>query len=481
MMTRNGVFADRALNFAFWSSLVLSGIAVGAAIAWCPPLVPLALVGSLAVFVTAFMLPEALIILLLAPTPFYILWQAGGLSPVEAAYVVTFGITLFAWMLQRFLRGYRGDRVQSVNSPVRSPILALLLLAFLGATHAELRGKPFQWWASDLNIILGYAIYFVVAGVYTTPKKFQRLLNWMYIISALSLARALYTRLNDGGIFYSEFGSVVPHLSQGSSYTLITFAITVTILFKITHKHKEYSKYLILAGAFGAQQILAGNRSRWMACIGMLGLLFLVVPAYRKYRFVKLGSIIAFSFGLWYLIGITIPVENGFLQAPVVLTDRFASVFEGTQQPTVKTRLSEWDAVLELANRHPVIGNGLGNQFMYLGYDSLRPNWRKTRFVHNSFYWYYLTLGALGIAVLLWLCVAGFVFGISLSKRFEDPYWRGVALGLTMAFVAIVGDSFLGSALSEPGRTIWVGTILGLLAALNQMQHRINGHAEESA
>ncbi|BDC50452.1 hypothetical protein F183_A27680 [Bryobacterales bacterium F-183] len=136
-----------------------------------------------------------------------------------------------------------------------------------------------------------------------------------------------------------------------------------------------------------------------------------------------------------------------------------------TQAGSIDTRMQENEVALQLIQRSPLIGNGLGFRF-----DTSGLYYQKTRvgYVHNSYLYLLMDFGLFG---LLYIAMP-FVALYKLTPSSLGDY-RHHAIGLILALAGLM----IFSAGFAMARLIQFNVILGVLLALLEVLKRDRGLA----
>jgi O-antigen ligase len=115
-------------------------------------------------------------------------------------------------------------------------------------------------------------------------------------------------------------------------------------------------------------------------------------------------------------------------------------------------RLNYWKETWEIIKIHPLIGAGLGNfNLVY------------SRYAHNSYLQFFAETGMLGIAGLLWLVYAVFIYG--LKRSFKDNKNDCLTLWLLLAGSVFLLDNLTSFSFFLPEVSLIWWVILGCILA----------------
>lgn len=451
--------------------LALIGLVIGGSLVFLPFPTNGVVIFALFVLFLSVVSPVGVILFLLGMTPFRILWLGGGIAPLELLYSLTFLWLLGFSFLKEFLQN-PAHRSAVWEMPLSLPIVSMGLVGFWGTVVAIFRGHPFSHWTSDLNFILFFWLYFVMAIHFHGKKEIYKILWPTLWITAGVIVWGVVFRIRTDGIVKGITPGFPRAMAFGS-----TFFILSLCLFLFSERGSLRRKgFFLLSLFFGLHQFLSFVRVAWIAQIGTVGFLLRVLPISERQRLFKWtgGAFIVLS--LVFIFSWITPTENVFLKMPVYLTDRFLSIFTDTAGtgPTMQTRYSEWNAALQKYREHPLTGNGLGTSIQFTRYDYASHPRTTERYIHSSYLYYLLNTGPFGLLVFLWLCWRAVQFGMTLYQKLPMSEEKGLCLGLTASWVFQIFSSIAGNELNNPARTIWAGFFLGALAVLWQQDEAVD-------
>ena len=134
---------------------------------------------------------------------------------------------------------------------------------------------------------------------------------------------------------------------------------------------------------------------------------------------------------------------------PLFRTARFAGLFD-FRQGTSFIRLQLWRGALNMALDHPLLGVGLDNfLYAYRTRYVLPVAWEELNLSHphNIVLDFWTRLGLLGLAVGVWLMVAGFRAGWTAWRNTDDADRRALLLGLLASLVATLAHGLIDNSI----------------------------------
>jgi O-antigen ligase len=359
-----------------------------------------------------------------------------GLNPLNVLLFSIFGTFALGRILAR----------QDVFRPTRmGRILGLLLLLclvsiFRGA--AVPTGYMYDARATGLQLFRAattFAPYFIYLAMLRDRKERQRV-AWA-LLAGLLLEGLVTLKLGRNGSGQRATGTI------GQS--------------------NELGAYLAIFTVMGAA-MLAGTRN-WFAKLGIVAIAGLGVVGVMLS--VSRGSMLALIAGLivvawrsskWVVGLLVLALALGPIWLPDYVMDRIKSSsvqVEGSDEATVdmaaEARLETWRTILTVVQDHPLDGVGfaglayvLPDVGSELGLEEVKDS------AHNTFLRMLSEMGALGLALFIWLLWKAWRLGDDGVRRARDAFDRSLAVGLcgavvTMAVSCAFGDRFFNVIISS--------------------------------
>ncbi len=450
------------------AGLAVVGILIGLIIVVSPIPLLMAVLGAAITAPLLFLMPLVFTGLLLCFPPFFIIWWGGGISPLEMAYSLTFIGLLAVSAVKYLIAIVFTERPRDLRSPIFWPLICFLAMALVAAVNAANNGIPFNHWASDLNGLSFYALYFILAIWVTKAGAIKKLFSLMTVMSvagvALSVTLALRNILWPPGVPLLIYIAGVPirkfGLPTDAGIVIFLVSLSLAISLKSSFKKTLFTGLFLL---FGLEQISSFTRARWIGDMaGVAFIIFLMAQQNRK-RLLKFFMLATISACVFIMLVIAYPSHTPLYKALTLVESRFSSIFVSMEEPAISTRVSEWEEAFKKAMQHPILGNGLGTSIRYYRYDKWYGTeiWETTRYIHNSYIYLFLNMGLLGILAFGWLCVSFIGYGIRVIRAGRDDYYKGLAAGFTASFVAILVASMFTPTAHSPIMSIWVGFLMG--------------------
>lgn len=451
-----------------FSILLILGVFIGVGILFLPkPAVAGAICAVLAV-PFFFLIPLQIAGVLLSFPPFFLVWRAGGISPLELAYSVSFFGILFATGLKYISDHIFKEHPRSLYSPILWPLVLFLILVVFSSLNSILRGREFLHWASDLNALYFYGMYFIL-GVWVRQMRTLNRLFYIIIIASVvgTILSAFLALLNiqwHPGIPYSVviFDRSVKKLGLPTPAGMVAFLTTLSLAISLDRSYKK-RLFTILSTFFALEQLTTFVRSWWVGDIAGIALILMLMPPFGKNKVFKTIMLLVLCICILVMIAMAYPVENPLYKLLTSIEKRFYSIFISLEEPAITTRISEWRQAFKKALESPIFGNGLGTSIRFYRYDYWYGwrGWETTRYIHNSYIYFFLNMGILGLVGFIWLSISFLRYGIETARACDDPFYRGLAVGFTASFLGALTASIFGPMVNSPIMTIWFGFMIG--------------------
>lgn len=445
--------------------LAAVGVAIGLAIAWVPFPINLVIPAGVVLLILMVLYPLGIVVILLGLSTTRIFWRAGGIAPEELIYSLTFLVLLGASFLRELLRGETG-RPPRWETPLALPVFCMGLLGLLWAVVGILRGHLFAHWTSDLNFILFFWLYFVIAVSAADTRDIYKVIWPTASVTIGVVLWGIASRIKEGTLFIGY----IPGFAKGMAFSSTFFILSVCLFLFSERGTFRRKRFFLLSLFFGLHQFLSFVRVAWISQIGAASFLLLVFPASKRRSFLKGMGIFCLLMSLVFITSWVIPTDHPVVKTPTYLMNRFMSIFTdvGGEGVTMRTRYSEWGAALRKYTEHPILGHGLGTQIQYILYSYPRHPWTTERYIHSSYIYYLLNTGPIGLTVFLWFCFVSVRYGLQVYRRLPPSEPKGLALGMTASVVFQIFSAIAGNELSSPLRTLWTGFFLGTLAVIDR-------------
>jgi putative inorganic carbon (hco3(-)) transporter len=389
----------------------------------------------------------------------------GGLMTGLNLTTLLIGTALLVWLL----RSHPGVFLTPTpfNLPFLALALTLLLSLFVGASSFGVDFAadtlvimkrwvdPFLLYILFVNLLRTKAEIRNVAVVMLVTITAAALLGFLehwdrleYAVGAKRRLQGLSEHSNTSGAFFVYYLFVFPALFLTGRFTVGRFVLLAVPTLLCLRVIMFTGSRGALLGVAVAALFLGLVRARF----AIVGCLALALLAWANPQYVP--SIVAARFGILYDAGAAETAED------------IAEAFE----KSAAQRIIIWRGALDMIADNPVLGVGYG-AFPYL-IGRYTDNTARVGDAHNV---YLLIAAELGIpALLLFLLLIGLAFREAwrLYRRGEDPFLRGLGLGLAAGIVGLVVTGMFGSRFNsfELVGYFWILTALVVRGRLIESQ-----------
>lgn len=364
-------------------------------------------------------------------------FAGGGLKPSDLLLAVVLG----AWLIRVLVLN---RTVLQLPKFFCAAVLLFLALAGVSATGAISGGIYFKDALLELRPLLQYLLVFPLMAEFDV----QTLKKSIWILLGVSVFSSLRILTN----YALGVGEVLLY-GEGIRVVLLELG--------------AYLPPVILGFVFA----MYGVRPRLALGIGLLNLCALAVTFFRS-AYLGLGAGLAFMFLVGeplvrrtlvklalmiFLGGVILGIAHTVISPKAInpiesVVSRFLSLRAYKDDISSIHRLREWDAASFLISKNPVWGNGLGTRVAFESpqYD---PEAKKLGYlsneiyVHNSYMWLLVKLGAVGLFSFLLLPLTALYTAVRSLRWMADPSSRAVQLAMSgiiagNMFISIFGPMF---------------------------------------
>lgn len=476
-------------NVGLWGGIV-AAVGLGLVVALLPP--PLMLAAAAVVVLALGLISgvhAALVwALTLVPLRAMLLARAPGLIPLDLVLIVL-ALCAGAWLIQRTAR--RQPLLRLHYSP---PLLAVGIFMASGALSL--------WGAQSVNLWLSEWSKWVF--IFALVLLILQLRRWEWVAFALACAGVanavlgFYVYFGGSGVTHfainaqnfrafgtfeqpNPFGGFMGILTPFLGALAVGYLVRGWQVFRLERRLAWriglQASFFGLAAVFtSGALVFSWSRGAWLALAAALMVTAITLPRRIGYGLAILGLLAVAGGALW---------ASGRL--PASITDRVVSSFSDLlsaddvrgvnvtpENYAAIERFAHWQAAVEMANRAPWLGVGLGNY--EVAYPSVRLlGWDLALgHAHN----YYLNvLGEAGIIgfssyLAMWFII---VFITWRARRHPDPLSSAAAAGLLGSWIYIAFHS-LTDHLYVNAVFLHVGVLIGIAALLHRqtwVPHRL--------
>ena len=329
-----------------------------------------------------------------------------------------------------------------------------------------------------IRVLSYYLTFFVVTNLVREFRQLNFLINSLFLLATIVAAAMIMqfflghtvqllpgyvSSLWTEGVGYQDITRIVP---PGLSIVLVSFGALLCILVLEKIGSLKWLKFL-QCGLLGIAILFTFLRSYWATLIIVLILLGYVFRGYDRRSLVRWGLVALFSAAIILLAVFSDPGSRAARLVGASM-DRLSTLGRsGTFQredTSLNWRKIENRYALSTIASHPLIG--LGMAFKYRPRD---PRIEVSKdsddfrgFIHNGHLWILLQSGLIGYLSLMWLSLAFLIRGFRYWRSVANDRMRGVVLGFTLVYLAVVIAALVNSTFMRWYWTPVIGIIMGI-------------------
>ena len=454
--------------------LVLGTLAIGAAAglsATSLPLRRLALLVALPVLLIAIYAPQLAILLmvLLGATLFdpSAVANVFRLSAVELCLVLLLGLVVIR-ALSNARQGY------NVRTPLDWPLLLLFVASTVALFNAKYIFESFHYMKSVpiWRTLFNFMVFFAVTQLIRNRRQLMILVVGMFVLATLvALLMVAQQIVGPSANFIPDqqgvgIVSVLGQRQDGVMRVAFPGAAMVFVMLLpafmlfITPGFLEGRKRLVLFPVllFPLAILFTFTRGLWLGIV-LSSIVFVIFTRTESKRFVLLLAILIVGTSLLLpMVSHYFPRADRIAEA---VSLRAGSLFAGSEleyDSSTQWRIRENELALAKIMENPIWGVGLGGDY--------RPRWHDgdglTHYVHNGFLFLLLQIGLVGLVPFLWLSLVFVIRGFHYWRTITDPVLRGLVMGFSLSYIAVLYASISSPRLLEPNFVLLMGIMLGV-------------------
>jgi hypothetical protein len=390
--------------------------------------------------------------------------EEGAVTPMELHLVLLFSV----WVLVVSLR----KQIHLTRVPLKLPIL-LLFLAVVGAVvHGQATGGDLiiSLWEVRGLFYLGFFFFFAPQIIQT--KRQLETLFWFCIagisIKAFQGAERYASLGFSFGYWPNIYETLTNHEDPVFFITLFVLLIGL-VLFGSHPKQRRALQWLLLPLIVG--YIAAQRRATYASFIASLVAFIVLIPKEERQRFLRVSMMILFVFGLYVGAFWDSHSKAGVVAQQVRATFTGEGNIRGEKDYASSLYRDQENYNLAITVQStPIIGIGFGKPFqLAVRLWSIDINKLGMYIPHNQILWIFVKMGVVG-GFLFWLFFNSFVFrGAMVFSRLADPYLKAVCALCVVAVINQLVVSYVDMQLTWYRNMVYLGTLMGLVPALEKM------------
>ena len=369
------------------------------------------------------------------------------------------------------LINHLSNRENFVHTP-----LDLSLLLFVGATILSLLNAKYNLGTvsnlrnSVTRTMLIYLLFFAVTNLIKNRRQLMILVGSMLIMATIVAGFMVVQQAVGSAI------SIIPGRAGVASATvlgqeavgtvrivglpgvaIVYMMLLPALILYLTPEYMKGRKWLLFisVGLLPLAITFTFSRNLWLGAIGG-GVVFVLLSRLQGRRFVFLILIVALgAVLLGTLLSAYFPRIETVAEG---LTARFSSLFAGDElvyDSSTQGRLKENEYAIAKIKEYPFLGIGPMADY----YDSMYKN---TYYVHNAYLWILLDFGIVGFVPFVWFSIIYLLRGTLYWVESQEPILKGIVIGLTISYIAILISSIATPKLLELSSVPLIAMMLGI-------------------
>jgi O-antigen ligase len=372
-----------------------------------------------------------------------------------------------------------------VRTPLDLPLLIFygvtLLSTFIGILQSSVEIKE----ALKATRLLSYYLtFFVVTNLVRETRQLTFLLNGLFLLAtfvaaamgvqfflgdSLQLLPGYASDLITQGTVFEGITRIIP---PGVSIVLVSF---VTILCTLTLEKLRPLGLLkfLQCSLLGCALLVTFLRSYWAVLIMIIILLVYLVRGTERRRLIGLAMVVIFLASMILLVVFS-STNSRVSRLVGASMDRFntlggSGTYKG-EDDSVDWRMVENEYAFSKIPSHPLMG--LGMSAIYRPWDPRLDHFTADgsevdfrNFIHNGHLLILLQSGLFGYISLMWLSLAFLIRGLRYWRKVVDDRMRGVVLGFTLAYLAILIAAWVNSTFMQ---WYWI-PVIGIIMGINEL------------
>lgn len=401
-------------------------------------------------------------------------WPPSLEGVVERPIGLLFIFILLVFVGQRLLRRQR----PVWGGPLLLPFSLFLLCIASGAIHGLASGGDPKMILLEVRPLWYLFISYLLAYNLITKKNQVRALLWIAIVSAgVKAVQGLYIYLV---VLHGDLTNQNEVMAHEESFFFAALLLLV-MLFYLHHRYRpQFSVALPISVGVLVALFANQRRAAYIALLLGMGvvwvLIFWVRPHIRKW--LVLGVLACAVFSISYIALFSQSTAPFATPAHAIVSVFFPDPTNVAKFDSNLYRTIENNDLIYTVKQDPFIGLGFGKPFSQpVPLTSIYPNVLADDPIynyvpHNTIYWIWMRLGAIGFFALWYLFGAIIVRGCLIVRQLKDPYLQLVAIyviGVTFMEITV---AFADYQLYSLRNVIYVGLLAGVLMRLPALDMR---------
>lgn len=357
------------------------------------------------------------------------------------------------------------------GGPLFLPFLLFLLAVAMGVAHGLASGGTFQIIVLEVRSLWYFFIAYLISYNFIVQKHHVRAIIWMLIVGAgIKGVQGTYIYL----VFLQ--GSTIGHneiMAHEESFFFVAMMLLLS-LFVLYHRYRPQVIALLLIMPFVVIATAANQRRAdyvaLLAGVSVAWILILMVKPQMRKRML-IGVAISAIIGTAYVLAFS--HSTGSLAGPAraVISVFIPADADPRDAASNQYRVIENDDLIFTMKQSPLIGWGFGKPFLQPtplpNIQTIDPYYNYIP--HNTIYWIWMRLGAIGYFLLWYLLGASIIRGCIIVRRLRDPYLQLIAIFVVAVTVMEIIVAYADYQLFFFRNVLYLGLLLGLLMKLPEL------------
>jgi hypothetical protein len=352
------------------------------------------------------------------------------------------------------------------GGPLLLPFIGFLLAVAWGIVHGLQTGGDFKIIVLEVRPFWYLFMAYLLAYNLLLQKRHIRAFFWLIILGAgVKGLQGTYIYLIKLHGDLTNYHEIMEH--EDSYFFVAVLLLLIIFCLHYRYRPQMYALLLILPTMLIA---LVANQRRadYLAFLVGLGiawvLIFLIKPQARKQLAIlgictlllATGYVFAFAHTSGAIgqpaRAITSILNPSSANAADASSDLYRAIEDADLKYTVK--------------QDPILGWGFGKQFLQPTPLPVLTSPDYQYVPHNTIYWVWMRLGAIGYTLMWYLFGAAIVRGCLIVRQLRDTYLQGVAIFIVAATVMEIIVSYADYQLFWYRNVLYTGLLLGMLMRL---------------
>lgn len=418
----------------------------------------LPIIATLPIFYFVTVKPKIWLYTLLILTGIFFQTTGEGVSVLDAVMAFYFLGSILAWFFHRAFI-IRKKVAENVGDWL---ILAFFILIPLNLIIVLINDADPELWLRETLMMAIVLMYFPIRDIVRTEGDIKKmLLVFAVVIAGVGTFQLYdyYIRVTAKMVYAYE----LIH-SMSTNQTLYTAASLVGLIFLIT---TDSLKVRIISIIFTAMSVAflfsTFSRTFWLILVLSAFLIFLIVPYRKKIRMaLSVGLLIIFIGSSAFLLmrdNITLLYEAS--------KTRLLSSTKVKDDISLRSRLIEWEHVLNLIYANPLGGNGLGKQFHF--YEPIKMQTKHTSIIHNGYLFLPYRLG-IPLSMFYFSFLMFYVFKtINLLPKARSDFEKSLIYSIIGVFMSLFISNYTSSQFFYRDGIFVTAMIISLICILERI------------